>query len=169
MVARGSNMDIAIHATAYTAKAATNERLAAPKPSSKRMRLAIDATRPIPTINPTTDPITRSDALVVTGSRHARQAAVTITLLRERPAHAIPVRPANVAIQRVLVGCVSAVLICSASVPVTPAASLTSSGPVHEARKPNRPTTANSSGTKNRNSRKARALPTIVPADSRSR
>src|SRR5215211_3114866 len=147
------------------AKAATNDKLAAPRPSSMRRRLTIVDTTPIPTISATTELTTRSGALVVTGNRHVRQAAVTITLLSERPAHTIPNRPANVAIQRVLFGWVSAVLICAASVPVTPVASLTSSGSVHAARNPNSPTTNSSSGTKNRNKQKARALPTIVPAD----
>ena len=47
-------------------------------------------------------PITRGDALALTGCLHARQLAATSTLLRVRPAKSMPKRPASVAIQRVL-------------------------------------------------------------------
>ena len=47
---------------------------------------------------PTTAPMTRTDAFVVTGNRQERQLADIITLLSERPAHAVPIRPTSVAI-----------------------------------------------------------------------
>ncbi len=122
----------------------------------------------MPNNRPTIAPITRGDAFVRTGRRHARQLAETIPLLSERPVVAMPTSPTNTAIHRVLLGCVSAELICLARPPVMP----TSSGSTSEtnsATNPSTPTTKSSNGTKNRNSRNARALPTIVPADSRSR
>ena len=130
-MARGSIIASAIQATAYRANAATNERLATPIPTWRRMRLTIVDTTAIPAIRPTTAPTTRSEALVVTGSRHARQLADTMTLLKDRPAHAIPNNPTIVAIQPVVSGCVNAVLIWSAIVPVKPPASLMSRGSTH--------------------------------------
>lgn len=47
-------------------------------------------------------PTIRIEALAHTGRRHARQLAVTMTLLSERPADAIPNSPTIVAIQREL-------------------------------------------------------------------
>src|SRR6476646_10624421 len=99
-----------------------------PTPASTRMRLTIVDATPIPTTKPTTAPTRRIGAFVVTGSRHVRQAAVTITLLSERPVHIIPISPDTVASQRVVFGWVSAVLICAASDPETPNAPLTLSG-----------------------------------------
>src|SRR5215204_4472903 len=119
---------------------ARNDKLAAPRPRSRRMWLTAAATRVIPMTSPTTDPITRADALVVTGSRQARQLADTITLLKDRPAQTVPNKPASVAIQRVVVGCDIAVLIWAATVPPRPAASLTSSASNHRATNPSRPT-----------------------------
>ncbi len=145
------------------AATATNDRLATPTPKSRRMWLTTVATSAIATTSPTTDPITRIDALVVTGSRHARQLADTITLLKDRPAQTMPTRPASVATHRVLVGCDIAVLICTATVPPSPAASLMSAASNHRATKPSTPTTNSVSGTKKRNNRNASALPTMVP------
>ena len=83
----------------------------------------IVATRPTPAISPTIAPITRTDAFVRTGRRHARQLADTIPLLSERPVVIMPTSPTSTAIQRVLLGCVSAELICSARLPVMPTSS----------------------------------------------
>src|SRR3954468_7733527 len=99
---------------------ARNERPATASPRSRRMRLMTVATRAIVATRPTTEPTTRSEALVVTGIRQARQLAETITLLSDRPAQIMPNSPANVAIQRVLLGWVSAVLISEARVPFSP-------------------------------------------------
>ncbi len=118
--------------------------------------------------SPMIAPINRGEALTCTGSFHARQLAATSTRLNVRPARAMPNRPASTASQRVLLGCVRAVCICAATVPVMPASSI-SSRPIRELRNPAMPTTVRRRGTKNRNSRKAMALPTKVPAASRSR
>jgi hypothetical protein len=71
--------------------------------------------------------------------------------------------------QRELSGCESAVSICEARLPVTPACSLTSSASTQDEMMPRSPTTKSRRGTKNRKSRRATAAPTTVPADSRSR
>ncbi len=112
--------------------------------------------------------ITRTDAFVLIGSRQPRQLAWARALLRVRPVLAIPKRPRMTAIQRVEFGCCKAVLICSAIVPVMPASS-TLLAVTNSAKKPSTPTTNSRSGTKNRNSRNAMALPTTLPAASLSR
>ena len=128
----------------------------------------IAETSPIENSRPMIAPITRGDALALTGCFHARQLAATSTLLRVRPARTMPKRPASVAIQRVLFGWLRAVLICDARLPVMPASSISSSPTIDE-RNPKTPTAKSNRGTKNRNRRKAMALPTTVPALSRSR
>jgi hypothetical protein len=81
----------------------------------------------------------------------------------------MPNSPISTAAQRVDPGWSNAVRIWAASPPVTPAPSLTSSASTQPARNPATPTNNSSSGTKKRNSRNAIALPTTVPATSRSR
>src|SRR3954454_5218578 len=122
----------------------------------------------MPTNIATIAPTKRYDALVRTGSRHARQLAATVTLLSVRPALAMPNSPNPIASQRVDPGWFNAVSIWLAIVPVMPASS-SSRGPTTFANNPAIPTMNNSIGTKNRNSRKARALPTSEPGISRSR
>src|SRR4051794_3477532 len=129
------------------AMVARNERPATASPRSRRTRLMTVATRAIVATRPTTEPTTRSEALVVTGIRQARQLADTITLLSDRPAQTMPNRPVNVAIQRVLLGWVIASLISEARVPLRPMALLTSDAPSHSATKPSTPTTNSVIGT----------------------
>ena len=97
-----------------------NENPATARPSWARTRLMIAETSPIENSRPMIAPITRGDALALTGCFHARQLAATSTLLRVRPARTMPKRPASVAIQRVLFGWLRAVLICDARLPVMP-------------------------------------------------
>ena len=125
-------------------------------------------TTAMPTSIPTIAPTKRYDALVRTGSRHARQLAATVTLLSVRPALTMPNSPNPIASQRVLPGWLSALSIWLAMVPVMPASSR-SWRSTTSANRPAMPTRNSSIGTKNRNSRKARALPTSEPAISWSR
>ncbi len=120
-------------------------------------------------MSPTSPPATLSDALVVVGSRQASELDATITLLRVRPVDTMPTSPSSTAAHRVLPGWSNAERICSARAPLTPASSATSSASTQLARNPATPTTNTSSGTKNKNKRNASALPTTVPAISRSR
>ncbi len=138
-------------------------------PYSARTRLTSAAKRPMPEISPMSPPTTFTEARVVGWRRQASELAATITLLSVRPVVAMPNSPSSNAAQRVDPGCSNAVRIWAASPPVNPASSLTSSGSTQPARNPARPMKTKSIGTKNRNSRKAIALPTTVPATSRSR
>ena len=122
----------------------------------------------MPANRPMVPAITRTDALVLIGSRQARQLAWASALLRVRPVLSMPNKPRKTAIQRVEFGWARAVLIWSAIVPVIPASS-TSFAETNSAKKPSTPTTNRRSGTKNRKRRKAMALPTTLPAASRSR
>ena len=74
-----------------------------------------------------------------------------------------------IATHRVWAGWESAVSICSAMLPVSPARSLTSSALISGDTNPEIPTTNSSKGTKNRNKRNAIALPATVPLMWRSR
>ena len=130
--------------------------------------MTITVTSPMPAMSPTIPPIERTVALGRGGRRHDRQLATAITLLSVRPVVSIPISPTPTANQRDDDGCVSASLIWRASSPVMPTLSM-SSEPTYDRTKPAMPTTNTSSGTKNRNRRSATALPTTLPADSRSR
>ena len=64
----------------------------------------IAETSPMENSSPMIAPISRGDALALTGCFQARQLAATSTLLSVRPARTMPKRPESVAIQRVLLG-----------------------------------------------------------------
>ena len=83
----------------------------------------ITVTTAMPNSIPTIAPTKRYDALVRTGSRHARQLAATVTLLSVRPALAMPNSPNPIASQRVVPGWLNALSIWLAIVPVMPASS----------------------------------------------
>ena len=164
---RGSNIDTTSQATTYKQPATRNDAPATATPLSRR-RLTTVATRAMPAISPAIAPITFGDALARTGSCHAKQLAATSALVSDRPAHIMPKRPSRVATHRVELGCDSAVSIWLANAPVMLALSR-SSRSIAWAKKPSKPVKKRSIGTKKRKSRNAIALPTSVPADSRSR
>ena len=76
--------------------------------------------------SPMIPPMTFGGAFARTGSRQARQLAWVSARLSVRPVVAMPNRPNSTANQRVEFGWLSAVLICSAMLPVIPASLISS-------------------------------------------
>ncbi len=142
--------------------------LANASPKCFRTRVTIVATSAMPATSPAIAPMTLVDAFVRTGSRQAKQLAATSVFVSERPAHSMPVNPRKVATHRAVDCWFSALSIWVARLPEIPADSMSASS-TNVAKNPSRPTKNSMRGTKKRKSRNAIALPTSVPAASRSR
>ena len=138
-------------------------------PAASLTRFMIAAANATPTIDPTTTPTTRIGSFCLPPRFHESALDSTRARVSERPAVAIPNRPAAMASHGVVAPCENAPSIWLANEPVKPTSDDIESRPACRPSTPATPTANSTSGTKKVNSRSDRALPSSVPAACLSR